>query len=388
MKWSVPLFRVFGIQVQLHGTFLILLVFIALGLVVLPDTAFALFLMLQFLSIFAIILLHELAHSLVAIRFGSKVRNITLLPIGGVAQIENIPEKPVQEILIAVAGPAVNFAFVLAVGLYLGDFNIFLTKASELFSTSAREQLPVISLTEFLVFFGTFNLFIGTFNLLPGFPMDGGRIFRGFLSLFMPFDKATIVAVGVGQLFALSFGVFGILLIFEYQMFYMGIMVIIISFFLGSSGRAEARSVIIKSLLKGVKLEPRMLRKPLVITTEMSNEQINILMNSTYQSIFPVLENGYLVGLLNRQDFMYNMQLSGENFKLPFAPTKWVTPGVDFIALMMVLEKQKSSYVAVTDWYGRYLGVFNTSVSTTVINEQLNMRKKLSLIEHKYLFGK
>ncbi len=388
MKWSVPLFRVFGIQVQLHGTFLLLLGFIALGLFIMPDTAFALFLMLQFLSIFTIILLHELSHSLVAMRFGSKVRNITLLPIGGVAQIENIPEKPLHEILVAFAGPAVNFAFVLVVGLYLGDFNIFMTKASEIFSASVREQIPKVNFTEFLVFFGTFNLFIGTFNLLPGFPMDGGRIFRGFLSLFMPFDKATIVAVGIGQLFSLAFGVLGILLIFQYDMFYMGLMIIIIAFFLGSSGRAEARSVIIRSLLKGVTLEPRMLRKPIVITSEMKNEQISVLINTTYQNIFPVLENGYLIGLLNRQDFYNNMQIFGNNFKLPVLPAKWVAPGVDFIALLTELEKQKSSFVTVTDWYGRYLGVFNTSASTTVMNEQIEKRKNLSIIERKYLYSK
>ena len=388
MKWSVPLFKIFGIRVQLHGTFLLLLGFIALGLFILPDTAFALFLMLQFLSVFAVILLHELSHSLVAMRFGSKVRNITLLPIGGVAQIENIPEKPLQEILVAFAGPAVNFAFVIAVGLYLGDFNIFLTKASEIFSASAREQNPEISINQFLVFFGTFNLFIGTFNLLPGFPMDGGRIFRGFLSLFLPFDKATIVAVGIGQLFSLAFGVLGILLIFQYDMFYMGIMVIVIAFFLGSSGRAEARSVIIKSMLKGVVLEPRMLRKPLVITSEMKNEQILNLINTTYQNVFPVLENGYLIGLLNRQDFYNNMQLYGNNFKIPVSNTKWVTPGVDFIELLTELEKQKSSFVVVTDWYGRYLGVFNTSIATTVINDQIKKRKNISIIEQKYLYSK
>jgi len=112
------------------------------------------------------------------------------------------------------------------------------------------------------------------------------------------------------------------------------------------------------------------------------------LINTTYQNIFPVLENGYLIGLLNRQDFYNNMQIFGNNFKLPVLPAKWVAPGVDFIALLTELEKQKSSFVTVTDWYGRYLGVFNTSASTTVMNEQIEKRKNLSIIERKYLYSK
>ena len=388
MKWSVPVFKVFGIQVQLHGTFLLLLGFLGLGLIMLPDTNFAIFMLLQILSVFAIILLHELSHSLVAIGFGSTVRTITLLPIGGVAQIENIPEKPYQEILVAVAGPAVNFAFVLIIGIYLGHFNVFLENAFQMFNTSATQEIPEFTLTTFLVFLGTFNLFIGIFNLIPGFPMDGGRVLRGFLASLLPYDKATIVAVGIGQIVAFGFGILGIMFVLEYGQIYMGVVIIIIAFFLSSSGRAEARSVIIKTLLRGVKLETRMLEKAPVITTDMSNEHVLMLLNSSPRNFFPVLENGYYIGGFTRDKFYVNMQLNGQNAMLPVARTPWVVPGVDFIELLTVLERTNSQYIVVTDWYGRYLGVFNVSFASYVIKERVSMRNKLSLIEHKYLYGK
>ena len=210
MGRSLVIGRVHDIEIKIHPTFLLLLPWIVLnwgylGGYGLAGVAFGAVLMLL---LFTFVLLHELGHSVVALRYGVGVRDITLFPIGGVARIERLPTAPGREIAIALAGPAVN----LAIALLFAPPILLLTHARG--QTNPLELLAVITdqtAAGFIVYLFFTNVMLVLFNLLPAFPMDGGRVLRAFLSLFMGRLPATRVAVLLGQLFGLGLAVLGLL---------------------------------------------------------------------------------------------------------------------------------------------------------------------------------
>src|SRR6266403_1792508 len=190
MSWSIPIIRLGGIQLRMHVTFLLLIVWVAL-----VSASAAVFVLLLFLCV----VLHEFGHALAAKAFGINTPDITLLPIGGVARLERMPEEPKQELLIAVAGPAVNV--VIALGLFVagGSFiNPFVNPA-------APERVGLVS--QLLII----NVLLVAFNLLPAFPMDGGRVLRALLATRMSYARATQIAATVGQGFAFVFGFIGLI---------------------------------------------------------------------------------------------------------------------------------------------------------------------------------
>lgn len=191
MRGAFRLVKAFGIDINIHITFLILpFLFLNHGL---KGIFFILF-------VFLCVTLHELTHSLTARKFGIEVKEITLLPIGGLASMSSFPEKPSQEFLISVSGPMFNIVF--AVILYFPL--IFLIGREALFSPSLRTWPQTIAQGFWI------NLILAGFNLLPAFPMDGGRVLRSLLALKMSHRKATKIAVNVGRIFAVFFGYLGI----------------------------------------------------------------------------------------------------------------------------------------------------------------------------------
>jgi Zn-dependent protease len=190
MRFSWRLGQVAGIDVYVHATFLLIfLVFRG----VFAGGPLAPLNVLLVLSVFGCVLLHELGHALMARRFGIKTHDITLYPIGGVARLERMPRAPGAELLIALAGPAVNFALVVALLplLLLGgpEFGLMST--------------PFVFLESLL----SVNLVLGLFNLIPAFPMDGGRVLRAALSGWLGRVRATVIAAGIGRILAVCFGV-------------------------------------------------------------------------------------------------------------------------------------------------------------------------------------
>ena len=200
MKWSVRLGSAFGIPVYLHVTFLLLLGFIALSQgIAAGSPGAALGGVFFVLAIFGCVLLHEFGHALAARRFGIATRDVTLLPIGGLARLERMPDDPRQELWVAVAGPAVNVAIAGLLGIWL-----FLTGAAP----AAGLGFSGGSFAGQLM---TINLALVAFNMLPAFPMDGGRVLRALLAQRTSYVAATELAAKIGKGMALLFGIVGLL---------------------------------------------------------------------------------------------------------------------------------------------------------------------------------
>jgi Zn-dependent protease/predicted transcriptional regulator len=294
MKWSFKLGRILGIDVYIHFTFLLLLGFIGLSQALagggLPAAANG---MVFFLCLFGCVLLHEYGHALMARRYGIKTRDITLLPIGGLARLERIPEKPAQELVVALAGPAVNVVIAagLALGLWLGGYWQPLTSLS-MTGGNTFERLLLA------------NLFLVAFNLIPAFPMDGGRVLRAMLAMRLSHVRATHIAAAIGKGIAVVFGFVGL---------FANPMLLLIALFVWIGASQEAAAVEIKSTFDRVPVREAMLTQfeTLSPLTTLGDAARTLLAVS--QQDFPVVERGQVVGLLTRDTLFEALRERGEH---------------------------------------------------------------------------
>lgn len=294
MKYSLYLGRVSGIKISVHWTFLILIAWIVFANMrsglgpneILWSVGFI-------LTIFLCVILHELGHALTAQRFNIKTKGISILPIGGVAQLESIPEEPKEELLIALAGPAVNI--VIAVLLY--PFVNFASAIGEF------ETLERIGPGNFLIALMTINLWLAIFNLIPAFPMDGGRVLRALLAFKLSHAKATAVAASVGQVLAIVFVFFG----FFYNPF-----LIFIGFFIFLGAQSEAVFARSKFMLKGFTVNDVLMQDVPVINDQASvKDAVSMLLNSQNKN-FVVNNEGKPVGTLSRDEIIKALGEKGE----------------------------------------------------------------------------
>ncbi len=293
MKWSWKLIRIAGIDVYVHATFFILIVWIGLSYWQIEGTLVAVFSGIGFiLALFACVVLHELGHALTARRYGIRTRNIILLPIGGVASLERMPDDPKQEITVALAGPSVNL--VIAFGLWLW-----------LSVSNALVQVDDLSLTGgmFLEKLMVINIILAVFNLLPAFPMDGGRVLRALLSMRMSRNRATQLAAKVGQGLALWLGLLGLL----YNPF-----LIFIALFVWIGAATEAGMEQIKSTLSDAAVGRAMLTDFQVLSPDDVLSRAIELTLAGNQKEFPVLEAAVMVGVLTQDDLLKGLQAVGE----------------------------------------------------------------------------
>jgi Zn-dependent protease/CBS domain-containing protein len=286
MKWSLKLGQVSGIKIYVHWTFLILvawifMVYLGQG----QSVAMATRGVALILALFVCVVLHELGHALTAKRYHIMTRDITLLPIGGVARLERIPREPVQELLVAVAGPAVNVAIAMA----LLVIALILRKP-----VSVADAFGVHG--SFVGKLMSMNLFIVAFNLLPAFPMDGGRILRALLAQAMDYARATAIAARVGQGMAILFFLVGLL------SQWVLLMVIAVFVFLGA--QAEAEMVQVTASLRGIRVHDAMIThfRALSATDSLSVAVSELIAGSQHD--FPVLEGDRVVGMLTRNDLV------------------------------------------------------------------------------------
>jgi Zn-dependent protease/CBS domain-containing protein len=288
MGGSIYLFSIRGIGIRMHITFPLILIWGAVQFGMLSNRGMegAIFGIVVTLLLFAVVVLHELGHSFAAQYYGVEVKRIVLLPIGGVAQLGSIPENPVQEFVIAIAGPLVNFVLAgifFVAGLAIGQ------DVSLSFSTiiESMGQLTPASIFNY-VFFS--NLFLGVFNLLPAFPMDGGRVLRALLATQMNYARATVIAASVGQGLAWIFGLWGFL--------NGGIFMILIAVFIFLGAGQERQLVELRYILAGLTVEQAYSRQAHIIGPQTALREVVDLTLSSFQADFPVCEDRRLIGLL------------------------------------------------------------------------------------------
>lgn len=290
--WSLNIARVAGIPIRLHFTFLLFLVWI--GLVSRGTNSWGSAALI--LSVFVCVVLHELGHSLVALRYGIPVADITLYPIGGVARIEKRPSAR-QELGIALAGPAVNI--VIALLLYLG---LTATGGGASFAGSLRFG-GVSNAREFLQTLLSINLGLAFFNMVPAFPMDGGRVLRAVLALNMPAPRATAIAAGIGQLIAIAIGLYAILS-GQWQLMF-------IAFFVYVGAGQEAFAYRQASLVEGVPVKKAMITDFQTLTPGTTLKEAADALLSTSQEDFPVVLGDDVQGVLTRDGLLRGLSETG-----------------------------------------------------------------------------
>ena len=294
MKWSIKVGRLLGIDVYIHVTFLLILGFVAVShWLVERSLGAALNGVVFFVAIFVCVLLHEYGHSLMARRYGIQTKDITLLPIGGLARLERMPDKPIQELWVALAGPAVNVGIAALLFLWLS-----LTGSWE----------PVFSLG---IVQGGFaerllavNCFLVLFNLIPAFPMDGGRVLRALMAMRMEYHRATQIAATIGQ---------GIAVVFAFIGLFANPMLLFIAFFVWIGASQEANAAEMKSNLAGVLVRDAMLTDVKTLTPDDTVQDATRLLLAGSQHDFPIMVHGRVIGLLLRDDLIDALSSKGQN---------------------------------------------------------------------------
>lgn len=312
MGTAATLFKVFGIEVRVHWSFVLILAYgaFAYSSGASDPVIGALYGVLVILLLFVCVTLHEFGHALVAKYFKVNVPHITLLPIGGVASLERMPDKPLQEFLIAIAGPLVNFVIsallfpLLLLSQSIQGQSFSLNNIGELLN---RMQSPGIA--NLLIYLVVTNLGLGIFNLLPAFPMDGGRILRALLAMGMSYVDATRIAVFVGRMMAALFALWGIL--------NGNIFLLLIAFFIYVGGGSEREAVESKAVLRNILAEQALtLNAVNLYTSERVDRAVELIMNS-YQTDYPVLDlAGRFVGVLTRARLIYALKEVGPDARI------------------------------------------------------------------------
>lgn len=294
MNGKLSLGRVAGIDLYVHWTFSLLLIYIVYSGIssglgaedILWSVAFI-------LAIFGCVVLHELGHALAARRYGIGTRDITLLPIGGVASLESMPEKPSEELVVALAGPAVNFAIVVLLLPF-----IYLTG-----DLTGMEQVSAINADNFLLMFMTVNIVLAFFNLLPAFPMDGGRVLRALLAMRFDRANATRIAARVGQVCAVGFVILG---------FYGNPFLILIGIFIFLGAQSEANYTQTKFMLAGYRVRDVLLRDFRTIAADATIAlAVQMLLDGQCRT-FLVMDGSTPVGILTREAMIKALSSTGE----------------------------------------------------------------------------
>jgi Zn-dependent protease/CBS domain-containing protein len=285
MKWSWKIGTLAGIELRIHVTFLLLLGWVGAAHWMSGKTLDAALNGLAFiLALFGCVLLHELGHSLAARRYGIPTRDITLLPIGGVARLERMPEKPAQEFWVALAGPAVNVVIAALLFAWLNITN----------GWAPLSRLNVAS-GPFLERLLIANVWLVLFNLIPAFPMDGGRVLRAVLASRMEYVRATQIAAGIGQGLALVFGLIGL---------FGNPMLLFIALFVWIGASQEASATQMKAAMAGTPIRAAMLTdfRHLDIGDTLA-DAVRLILEGSQQD-FPVVERGRVAGILTRSDLL------------------------------------------------------------------------------------
>lgn len=342
MSWSFPIGTVRGTVIRIHLTFLLLLLWIAGTGFAAGGTQAAIASTVFVCLLFLCVLLHEFGHVFAARRYGVRTPDITLLPIGGVARLERIPEKPQEELVVALAGPAVNVVIAALLFLVLGGIPP-MQAAAELHSPGQGilERLAWVNVTLVL------------FNLIPAFPMDGGRVLRAFLAWRMGYVRATQRAAAVGQGVAFLLGLLGL--------FGGNPLLVFIALFVYLGASSEAHALQMREVGRGIPAADAMITRFEALSPAARIEDAVALLIATTQREFPVVDGGgALRGVLTREAMIQALKEQGPEAPVLEAMTReipLVRARQCLADAMEALQQTQAPAVGVTDAAGRLVGL-------------------------------
>jgi Zn-dependent protease/CBS domain-containing protein len=353
MSWSVNIGRIAGTAIRIHITFLLFLVWIWAASYITGGANAAWSGLIFMVLLFLCVLAHEFGHIFTARAFGIPTPDVTLLPIGGVARLERIPEEPGQEFLIAIAGPLVNVAIALALMTLTGaDFSGRHLAAVESSAVPMADRLASV------------NLFLALFNMIPAFPMDGGRVLRALLAIRLGFTRATDIAATIGQWFAFALGFVGL--------FYNPLL-IFIAIFVYLAAASEAQLVQVRSMSRGVPVTAAMMTQFAALSSQEHLDQAIETLLRTSQTEFPVVEGGRLVGLLGRSDMIKALKEVGPQATIADVMKRDI-PTISHRRCLdeafKLLQEKSVPAIGVIDADGRLAGL----VTSETIGEMLMVR--------------
>jgi len=361
MKYSFKIGSAWGIPIELHFTFLLLI----LGVLVLSifnmqfyEGYYAFYTFFIVLFLFVFVVFHELAHSVVARHYGIKVRKIVLYPIGGVSEIEEIPDNPAQEWRMAIAGPATSLIF----GAALLGVSVVLSP----------ELIPAIltlstSTYNFLFDLATLNILLGLFNLIPAFPMDGGRVFRALLAERMKYSDATRYAVTLGRVLGFLMVIVGF--VFNFLLILVGLFV-----YIGASEEGEL--TIISTKLAGVRVKDVMQTDVGFVNPEQTiDEALEVMFKNRYHDLL-VEKDGVFVGIVAWSELMKVQNGQRTNLHVDQMPIKKATIFEDESILeankLMLREKINLLPVVQRDDPTKVIGVLTSGAIANAYEQARN----------------
>lgn len=340
MGWSINIGKVAGTTVRIHLTFILLLAWIGIDSYLTSGAAEAGRTLIYVVSVFGCVLLHEFGHIFAARAYGVGTPDVTLWPFGGIARLASIPEVPRQELLIAIAGPAVNVVIAALLILFVGS----VADPTKLLTLTDGKANLVTRLT-------ATNLLLAAFNLIPAFPMDGGRVLRAVLASQIGFGRATELAARIGQWIAFGIGIIGLL---------GNPMLIIIAMFIYFAAAAEAQDAAVRGFSAGIAVSRAMMTQ---FATLPSNAQVSDaveLLLRTSQRIIPVVDPaGRLVGTLDIAEVVRALNGPGTGSVADIMTTN--IPSLDRSAALgdafRLLQERAAPAVAIIDGASRLVGL-------------------------------
>lgn len=344
MQWSFPILRIAGTDIRIHVTFFLLLLWIGIVQFQAGGQAAAIEGVAFIIAIFACVVLHELGHALAARRYGIKTPRITLLPIGGVAELERMPENPMHEIVVAVAGPLVN---VVIAAILIYGFGAVLNA-----DTLAAMEDPA---RNFLSRLAAVNVILVLFNLIPAFPMDGGRVLRALLATHYSRTRATDIAARIGQAVAFLFGFLGLLS--------GNVLLVFVAIFVYLAASGEAMAVNLQDIARTMKVRDAMISRFETLGPRSTLSDAADLLLATAQHEFPVVDgSGSLRGVLTREDMVAAISKSGRQTPVMDVMARevpLVSADGDLDAALRTLQTGHAPVIGVAGPDGRLVGYIN-----------------------------
>jgi len=357
MSWSVNIGSIAGTAIRIHVTFLLFLVWIFVAGLATGGVNDAFTSLIFMILLFACVVAHEFGHIFTARAFGVATSDVTLLPIGGVARLERIPEKPSEEFLVAIAGPLVNVAIAVVL--------IAVTPTHLSTAHFAAMESPKVSMIDRLA---EVNLFLAVFNMIPAFPMDGGRVLRALLAIRLGHVRATEIAATIGQWTAFGFGFLGL--------FYNPLL-IFIAIFVYLAAASEAQMVSLRAMSRDVPVTAAMVTRFATLT---GNEHIDTAVETllqTSQTEFPVVDSYQrLIGVVGRAEIIRALRQLGPSAPVSDVMVKDI-PTIErshrLEEAFRLLQEKSVPAVGVVDFAGRLIGL----VTPETVGEMLMVRKAL-----------